>query len=144
MPESNDIEMSEEFGDLIFFALDHGIESVRESGGPLIPFVMYVQNGELMIQRFVTDRLEDGPEEARLAIAAAPVNITAYALAYDGFITVEGTKCDAILVEASERGRPAGVLMAQRYSITGESDGFEMVGNPILLEECATLFNEAV
>jgi hypothetical protein len=140
MPESNDIEMSEKFADLVFLALDHGVDSVRESGGPLIPFVMFVNNDELMLQRFVTERLEEGPEQAREAIASSPESVTAYALAYDGYITVDGTKFDAILVEASERGRPAGVRMAQRYSIKKSLQSFETIGNPALLGECETLF----
>ena len=137
MPDSEDIEMSEKFADLVFLALDHGVESVRDSGGPLIPFVIIEQGDKRGIQRFVTDRLEEGPERAREAIVASPPSVTAYALAYDGYITIEGTKYDAILVEASERGRPAGVLMAQRYTI--KEQNFEMIGNPVLLEECETL-----
>jgi hypothetical protein len=137
MPDSDDIEMSETFADLVFLALDHGVDSLRADGGPLIPFVIVVQDGEALMQRFVTERLEDGPEQAREAIAASPANVTAYALAYDGYITVEGTKFDAILVEASERDRPAGVRMAQRYTMKKED--FETVGNPALLGECETL-----
>jgi hypothetical protein len=137
MPDSDDIEMSEKFADLVFLALDHGVESVRDSGGPFIPFVIFEQNGELGIQRFVTERLEEGPERAREAIAASPANVTAYALAYDGYLTIEGAKFDAILVEASERDRPAGVRMAQRYTIKKEN--FQTIGNPALLGECETL-----
>ncbi len=137
MPDSDDIEMSETFADLVFLALDHSVDSLRANGGPLIPFVIVVQDGEALMQRFVTERLEDGPEQAREAIAASPANVTAYALAYDGYITVEGTKFDAILVEASERDRPAGVRMAQRYTM--EKRIFQTVGNPALLGECETL-----
>lgn len=138
MPDSDDIEMSEKFADLVFMALDHGVESVRDSGGPLIPFVVIEgEDGARGIQRFVTERLEEGPERAREAITALPASVAAYALAYDGYITIENTKFDAILVEASERDRPAGVLMAQRYIIKKEN--FEIIGNPVLLEECETL-----
>ena len=141
MPDSDNIEMSQEFADLVFLALDHGVDSVRESGGPLIPFVMFVNNDELMLQRFATERLEEGPEQAREAIAALPASVMAYALAYDGYITIEGTKFDAILVEASERGRPAGVRMAQRYSIKKSLQSFQTVGNPALLGKCETLLS---
>jgi hypothetical protein len=137
MPDSDDIEMSEKFADLVFLALDHGIDSVRADGGPLIPFVVFVQDGEAFMQRFATERLEEGPELARQAIAASPANVIAYALAYDGYITIEDTKFDAILVEASERDRPAGVRMAQRYIM--KEQNFETVGNPALLGECETL-----
>jgi hypothetical protein len=139
MSDSDEIEMSEQFSDLVFLALDHGVDSVRSDGGPLIPFVVYEEDGERKLQRFATERLEKGPEQAREAIAVSPASVTAYALAYDGFITIEDTKFDAIFVEASERGRPAGVRMAQRYK-TGESlKSFEMVGNPALLGECESL-----
>ena len=139
MPESNDIQMSEKFADLVFLALDHGVDSVRASGGPLIPFVAFEQDGKRELHRFATQRLEEGQQRAREAIAAFPPSVTAYALAYDGYITVQGAKFDAILVEASERGRPAGVRMAQRYIPKKFLRSFQTVGNPALLGECETL-----
>ena len=62
MPESNDIQMSEEFADLVFFALDHGVDSVRASSGPLIPFVVVEQDGKRELHRFATQRLEEGQQ----------------------------------------------------------------------------------
>jgi hypothetical protein len=139
MPESNPIQMSEKFADLVFLALDHGVDSVRASGGPLIPFIVVEKDGKRAIHRFVTKRLEEGPQRAREAIAALPPNAGAYALAYDGYITVQGTKFDTILVEASERGRPTGVRMAQRYAPKKLLRSFQTVGNPALLGECEGL-----
>ena len=132
--------MSEKFADLVFLALDHGVDSVRVSGGPLIPFIVVEQDGKRELHRFAAARLEEGQQQARAAVAALPPNATAYALAYDGYITVQGTKFDAILVEASERGRPAGVRMAQRYSPKKFLRSFQTVGNPALLGECEGLF----
>lgn len=40
---------------------------------------------------------------------------TAYAIAHDGYLTVEGRKWDAILVEAAERGADSAFLFAQCY-----------------------------
>lgn len=139
MPDSNDIQMSEKFADLVFLALDHGVESVRASGGPLIPFVVVEQDGKRELHRFATELLEEGKQRAREAVAALPPSATAYAMVYDGYITVQGTKFDAILVEASERGRPAGVRMAQRYTPKKFLRSFQTVGNPALLGECETL-----
>ena len=138
MPESN-IQMSEKFADLVFFALDHGVDSVRASGGPLTPFIVVEQDGKRELHRFATERLEDGQQRAREAVAALPSSATAYALAYDGYVTVQGTKFDAILVEASERGRPAGVRMTQRYTPKKFLRSFQTVGNPALLGECEGL-----
>jgi len=139
MPDSNQIQMSEKFADLVFAALDHGVDSVRASGGPLTPFVIVEEDGKQELHRFATERLEDGQKRAREAIIALPPGATAYALAYDGYITVQGTKFDAVLVEASERGRPAGVRMAQRYIPRKFLRSFQTVGNPALLGECETL-----
>ena len=139
MPPSEQIEMSQQFADLVFLALDHGIDSVRASGGPLIPFVVFEQEGTRELRRFVAERLEDSLQKAREDIAAFPPSVTAYAIAYDGFLTVQGTKFDVILVEASERGRPAGVRMAQRYTPKKLLRNFQTVGNPALLGECETL-----
>jgi len=133
---ANQIEMSEKFADLVFLALDHGVESVRDGDGPLIPFVITEQDGKRELHRYAAEMLEDCERQARDAVASLPASVTAYAFAYDGFITVQGTKFDAILVEASERGRPAGVQMAQRYIPKDGSRDFQTVGNPALLGEC--------
>jgi hypothetical protein len=136
MSAPNQIEMSEKFADLVFLALDHGVESVRDGDGPLIPFVIVEQDGKRELHRYAAEMLEDCERQAREAVASLPPSVTAYAFAYDGFITVQGTKFDAILVEASERGRPAGVRMAQRYTPKAGSRDFQPIGNPALLGEC--------
>src|SRR3954447_2310197 len=127
MSSSSQIEMSEKFADLVFLALDQGVESVRDGDGPLIPFVIFEQDGKRELHRYAAEKLEDCERQARAAVAALPKGVTAYALAYDGFITVQGTKFDAILVEASERGRPAGVRMGQRYTPREDSRNFQII-----------------
>ncbi len=139
MPEASNIEMSEKFADLVFLALDHGIDSVRSSGGPLTPFIMVEQDGKRELHRFAMEPLEEGQRQAREAIAALPQSATAYALAYDGYITVQSVKYDAILVEASERGRPMGVHMAQRYTPKKFLRSFQPIGNAAVLGVCETL-----
>jgi hypothetical protein len=61
-----------------------------------------------------------------------------YAIAWDGYITLEGRKWDAILVEAGEAQEPRGVLFAQRYQ-AGAKKLFrrsknERVGNAALID----------
>jgi hypothetical protein len=130
--------MSEQFADLVFLALDHGIESIREAG-PLVPFAIYHQDGKREIHRFVTESLEDGPVQARHAVAALPPSVSAYAIAYDGFVTIQGTKYAAILVEASERGKPQGIIMAQRYSPKKFFRKLQTIGNAAHIGHCETL-----
>ena len=85
MSTSKQIEMSKKFADLVFLALDHGVESIRDGNGPLIPFVIFEQDGKRELHRYAAERLEDCARHAREAIASLPSNVTAYAFAYDGF-----------------------------------------------------------
>jgi hypothetical protein len=121
--------------DITFLALDHGMGSITDGGGPLIPFALTEnQNGERTLDRFVTERLEQGVERAKQFVDESKDAIDRYAVAWDGFITLEGKKWDAILVEAGDRFQETGYLMCQRY----ERKGFIRkrnvpVGNPALI-----------
>ena len=63
---------------LVFLALDHGIESVR-GGGPSIPFVVAETAGERHLQRFVANTLEERLHHARAAASALPDTVSASA-----------------------------------------------------------------
>ena len=129
-------QMSQRLSDIAFFALDHGIYSIQEGDGPLIPFVISEKaDGKRKLDRYMADRLEESVAQAQFAVSRLASDVTAYAIAHDGYITMEGTKYDAILVEASERGRAGAVIMAQRYVPKTEQQSFQRVGNPALLPE---------
>ena len=98
--------------ELVFFALDHGINSIR-GGGPLIPFLI-TQGRERNLMRFVTERLEYGVKKAQEAAASLDATINQYAIAYDGYLTIEGTKYDAILVEADDVVRYLGLAVIRQ------------------------------
>ena len=138
-------QMSQRLADIAFFALDHGIYSIQDGEGPLIPFVISEKaDGKRKLDRYVSEAnvggeagwvLEESLAQARLAVSKLPSSVTAYAIAHDGYITIQGTKYDAILVEASERGRAGAVIMAQRYIPKTAQQSFQRVGNPALLRE---------
>ena len=114
---------------LVFFTLDHGVESVSE-GGPLIPFMVVERPGGRKLRRFVSETLEGSQAAMREAVAGLDDDATAYAMAYDGYFTHEGKKWDAILVEAAERGATSGVFFVQRYQPKkGLFGKFKAVGN---------------
>lgn len=119
--------------DLMFFGLDHGIESVKASGkGPLIPFIITESNGEKKLIRLVTERLEDGLNEG---IKSLKVDETSdYGIiVYDGFLTDEGQKYDAIIVKGFDRKDNIGYLIGQRYQLKKFLTPFKTVGNPAFL-----------
>ena len=138
-------QMSQRLADITFIALDHGIYSIQDGEGPLIPFVISDQaDGKRKLDRYMSVAkmgksegwvLEESLAQARLAVSKLPLSVTTYAMAHDGYITIQGTKYDAILVESSERGRPRAVLLAQRYIPKTEQQSFQRVGNAVFLGE---------
>ena len=121
--------------DVIFLALDHGIESVKSSGGPLIPFVV-TEGLERKLHRFALEQLEEAVGKAREFVDKAPPEVTFYAIAHDGYLAVEGVKSDAILVEGGERGTSKALLFAQRYEPKkGFFSKFTTIGNAAFIGE---------
>lgn len=101
------------------FALRHGIDSAG-SGGPIIPFVMLeYTDGTRKLVRFVTDAA--GARAAAEAELAKSSDVAMYAFALDGYLTIDGQKSDAILVEASREGRDRALVFAQPYAVRGDT-----------------------
>jgi hypothetical protein len=128
---------SDEVADLAFFALDHAIDSVS-AGEPLVPFAVVEDESGRDLTRFAAETLEEGQANAREHVRAAR-DAVRVAIAYDGYLTVEGERSDAVFVEAQERGRPLGVVLAQRYRPGGRLRKFATIGNPALVEESALI-----
>ncbi|MEO8549892.1 MAG: hypothetical protein ABI678_07955 [Kofleriaceae bacterium] len=100
------------------FALHHGIGSAG-AGEPIIPFVVIEEaDGTRKLVRFVTDAAgARAAAEAQLASSDAAM----YAFALDGYLTVDGQKTDAIIVEASRVGRDRALVFAQPYAVRGDA-----------------------
>jgi hypothetical protein len=115
-PTSGPDEPPVEFNGLMFMALDHGFDSIKDGNGPLIPFaIVHTTCGERRLQRFVTDRIEQGVERAKEYIAEHASDFSMYAIVWDGYITMDDTKWDAVLVEAGMADRDEGFMLCQRY-----------------------------
>jgi hypothetical protein len=56
-------------------------------------------------------------------------------IAYDGYVTVEDDRSDAIVVEGHERGHAASVTFFQRYRPGGRLRRFTTLGNAGFLGE---------
>jgi len=127
--------------DLMFLALDHAVDSVRESSDLLTPFVMAEKDGDQRIlTRFMDERLERGVEQAKKFIEEKKDNFDRYAIAWDGFVTIEGIKWDAMLVEAGDKMSETGILLCQRYQKKKGlfKNGIEPVGNAALVGKPAS------
>lgn len=125
--------------DLAFAALDHAADSVIAGGGPLIPFCLVEVPGDRSLDRFVGE-LEQAQLQARATVRSTP-NVTRGAVAWDGYLTIEDERSDAVFVEASEVGDESSVVLAQRYRVVGRvRKKTEAFGNAILVERGAPLF----
>jgi len=117
------------FNDLLFKALDHAIDSIKE-GGPLVPFVMTQTN----IHRFSADKIEVAQREAEKFMEKKE-NEALLVLAYDGFVTISEKKEDAILVKGIDKNRRIKMTLAQRYISSTPKKDFEVIGNPVLIAQ---------
>jgi len=124
--------------DLINRALNHGLLSIEHAQEPLIPFTMLLDTNpdprrrKLTLTRYVGEYLEEMLQAAQNSVAPSQ-NVSMYAIAWDGFITIDGRKWDAVLVEAGEAAAAEGVIMAQRYEVkeTGLKRRNVAVGSPL-------------
>ena len=125
--------------DFALFALDHAADSVIPKGGPLVPFCLIEVAGDRHLSRFPGD-LEAGQAAARDRVRSSP-EATLAAVAWDGYLTVEGQRTDAVFVEASEGGASDSVVLAQRYRKQGRfSKSVERLGNAALVARGRPLF----
>ncbi|MGW6132033.1 hypothetical protein ACWFNE_18585 [Cellulomonas sp. NPDC055163] len=127
-------EPSPEVQALASFALGHAVHSIVPEGGPLIPFCLLEDaDGGRSLHRFVGE-LGESVERAREHVRAS--GAVRAAVAWDGYLTADGTRTDALFVEASDAGRSS-VVLAQRYSpVPGRT---APVGEPVTVERGAPL-----
>ena len=123
---------------LVLMALDHAVESVVASGGPLVPFAMIEVDGNVSLARFAGD-LEEGQRRSREAVNAA-TNATRAAVAWDGYLTLQGARTDAVFAEASEIGNSESAVVAQRHEVVGRlRKSVRPIGNAALAARQASI-----
>jgi hypothetical protein len=125
--------------DLMLFALDHGIESIRIKGkGPLVPFVVTERNGEKEVTRFFTINLEDGLSEAIRFLKDESKSHFA-ALVYDGFLPMNDKKFNAVIVRGYDRTDSVAYALGQRYIPSRFFSFFKLAGNKVFLGNADSL-----
>ena len=119
--------------DMMFFGLDYGIDNIKINGkGALVPFVVTEKDGQNKLDRFVTERLEDGLNEG-LRFLENEKESRFGVIVYDGFLTVDGQKIDAVLVKGFDRNDEVGYMIGQRYKPKKILRSFELIGNPAFI-----------
>lgn len=123
--------------EFVFQTIDVGMEQAEISD--FTPFVtMLAPDGGLVVCRMDVAQGEYSGEEAveycRDHLRTVdPSAVRAVAVIWDGYVTLDDVRTEAVFVEAYELGRRSGVLMAQRYErFSGE---ISRLGNPVLLSD---------
>jgi len=119
--------------EFIFLGLDHGINSIKDGGGPLVPFIMTKTDEKKQLTRMLTDQLEEGVAEAEKFLKTLDPKPKLGLIAFDGFTTFKGEKCDAIIVRSFDYSENEGLIFAQRYLFKKEGVGIEPYGNSALV-----------
>lgn len=114
-----------------FFAA-HAIWNVSD-GGPLTPMLAYRgADGSRQLVRLALDDLESAVAEGKSRLATNAMNADDAVLLYDGFITMDDEKLDAILVEIRTYLSPdSEAIIAIPY--TPKESGSFLVHKPKLL-----------
>jgi hypothetical protein len=131
-------DLSESTTDLLFAALDYAMENAALAPQGFVPFALLQRSDTRGLSRFVSDGdLTDSVRAGRAALATVPAGTTAVALAWDGYLTMDGNRSEAVFVEAHELGMPKSVLLGQRYARSDAT--VQPVGNPIFQAETEPL-----
>jgi hypothetical protein len=86
----------------------------RSGGATLIPFAITETDSRRHLNRFIAETFEQGLENGRRELAASSPDRAA--LAWDGFVTLDTGRTDAIFIEAQDRAHGAtSYVFAGRY-----------------------------
>ncbi len=129
-------EAKEGLVELMFKGLDHGIGSIQDSEGLLIAFSLFQRNGEIKIVRFVTDKVEEGPIQAQKHLQKMDEKPDFAIIAYEGIVTIENEKFDAVIVEGFDKNDADGYVLAQRFKRKTADSTFEAIGNAGYFGNC--------
>ncbi|WKX76269.1 hypothetical protein [Zobellia laminariae] len=133
---------SEKLTTLVFKGLDHGVASIEDGNGPLIPFVMIKTGEQMNMSRFMEETLEEGLAQAKKYIVELDEKPELAIIVYDGLITENGKKHDAILVNGYEKNDSKGYCFAQKYKPKKMLSPFKEIGNTVIVNQFESILEK--
>lgn len=106
--------------DLVATAFGRALDEVVRTGGPLAPLAMEPVAGGTDIRRFEADSLEDSLAVARRELAGTSGD---WVLVWDGYLTIDEWRTDALYAHLEVAGEEAAHLFAWRYGLEGDEIG---------------------
>lgn len=124
---------------LVNQALAHGVELVRGQGPdrhPVDPF-LWTDDAPRPLP-FVGGDARSGVAAAREHVLRGEARLAV--IAFDGVVTLDGRRTDAVVAQGAERGSGHSVVYVQPYSPTNAETAFHTVGEPVFRGRVADLF----
>lgn len=98
--------------DLVATALGRALDDVVASGGPLTPMSVHDAPDGIDIRRYAASRLEEALAAARRELARTDGD---WVLVWDGYLTIDEWRTDALYAHLELADEPAAHLFAWRY-----------------------------
>jgi hypothetical protein len=118
---------NDEVGGLIRTALNHGLSTIHTEGAPIVPFIVTVDDEEQeRVRSFLSDDMDLSIRRARHAVHERPEAVKAWAVVYNGVVTMPGGPFDAVVADVAARDWTGPHRWVQRY--LRRTDGIELVG----------------
>jgi hypothetical protein len=121
-------EASKELMGHLLFALNHSLDLKRDGVDPMMPFAVVIKGEEKTLKAFAGDGPEYGDKMFEKTIEEERPDYVVYAS--DSYMTMEGTKYDAVLFKAYDKTDTEVYLVGQRFRPKSEGEEFKQLGNP--------------
>lgn len=133
------VEPSDELMAAVWEAVEHGMDMIQVSGGPLRPFLFQWRGKERKQSVLMGESMEDSVAMGKEIARDADERVDGCVLAWDGYVTIAGARSDALSFQAYERGDTVSHLLVQRYE-PSPARHFRARGNVALIGQEAPLF----
>lgn len=129
------VKDDDEFMKFVFSGIDLAVETTKERGKAVIPFVMIMKGEDQRLQRFDSETYNDSVKLAENHIRKLTPKPDYALLVYDGVLSIEGRKNEAIYVKAYDKKEQKGLVMAQRYQPNTDDLDFQLINKPALISK---------
>jgi hypothetical protein len=114
--------------------IEFGFETIRDKC--FLPFAAWTEAGEDQIACLAFEGEAILLAAQDIASKASP-QVSRFVILYDAFITgAGGVRQDALMARVSERGRPRGFLIEQKYTPPGFLKKAKKIGGAEIVDEC--------
>lgn len=111
---SEEYTISDQVRDLVIESIGIALTDLSASG-QLLPFVVSVTNGEKTLHRSVAETFEEAEQRARHHADVQRREAERVVLVFDGVVSADTTRHEAVIAEAFEGTTASGYRFAQLY-----------------------------